>query len=262
MFAYPVFTSKRFWAIIGILTVAIWFNRQKSLTFSVERISSTLTPRAEWAVTLSDKERGAIRPILGQTYRYLASGTQSYAFLSDDGKYVLKFFRMKHLLPSLGDYVKGRVERRRSNLAAIFAAHKLAYEALREESGLVFIHLNKTDDLNTQMAIVDRLGRRHLIDLDKFEFVVQERAELLFSRLRRIDRDKARQEADAVLSLVRRRIAKGFADQDKAVSHNYGFVGDRPIQIDIGRVFQGSKPGEYERIEKRIARWFDENPSS
>ena len=260
MFAYRLFTSKRFWAIILIVTTSIWFNRQKSLTFSVERISSNLAPRAEWKVTLSDAEKQQLDTIFGQNYHYLASGTQSYAFLSEDGRYVLKFFRMKHLLPSFSDYLKGRTQRRKENLTAIFNAHKLAYDELREESGLVFIHLNKTQDLQKTITIVDRLGREHLIDLDKFEFVVQERAELLFTRLKKLPPAEAREAAAAVLALVRRRIEKGFADQDKAVSHNYGFVGDRPIHLDIGRVFRGTKPGEYERIQARIEKWFEENP--
>ena len=49
---------------------------------------------------------------------------------------------------------------------------------------------------------------------------------------------------------------------DKAVKNNYGFVGDRPIHLDIGRLYKGHKPHDYERIAARIQLWLEENKSS
>jgi hypothetical protein len=257
-----ILRTKRFWASLVIVGFSLWFNQSKSYTFSVERITSKLPYNAEWAIPQLPQDE--LKPILGQNYRYLASGTQSYAFLSDDGRYVIKFFRMKHLVPSLSDYLKpGRVEKRQDNLQSIFKAYKQAYDDLKTESGLVYIHLNKTSDLNQKMTIADRLGRVHTIDLDQMEFIVQERAELLFTRLKKLydagDEEGAKRAINSVLTLVKQRIEKGYADQDKAVSHNYGFVGDRPIHLDIGRLFKGKKEGEYERIEARINTWLKEN---
>ncbi len=261
MIAQSIFTSKRFWAMIAIILFALWFNQRPSLNFSLSRISAELTYHPEWEVAPPAQDMDAV---FSQEFHYLASGSQSYAFESADGKYVLKFFKMKHLLPSFRDHFRpGIVERRMKNLQTIFDAYKNSYDHLREETGLVFLHLNPTKGLHRTITISDRLHRRHSVDLDNYAFLVQEKAELLFTRMERLlksgDLQGVHQAYASICSLVERRIAKGFADQDKAVSHNYGFVGDRPIQFDIGRLFRGTKEGEYERIRKRIERWMQEN---
>lgn len=238
-----MFSKKRVIVIAAILLgIFIWSSQHTSLDFSVKKITSTLTYHPEWETAPPSIN------LFDQNYSYLASGAQVYAFASDDGKYVIKFFRM---------------EEEEQNLPAIFNAYKLAYDELREESGLVYIHLNKTNCLQKKLCVIDRLGRTHVIDLDKTEFIVQEKAELIFTRLSKLlgDKEATQKSVDAVLGLVQRRIEKGFADQDKAVSHNYGFVGDRPIHLDIGRIFKGEKKGEYERIAARIETWLQEHSS-
>lgn len=250
--------------IVVFIWGAYWFNEHKTLGFSVKKISSNLTPRPEWAVPdISGEIQDAV---FGQNYRYLASGMESYAFVSDDGKYVIKFFRMKHYAPSITEYFRPeRLKLREKNLYTIFNAYKSAYDELREETGLVFIHLNKTKNLKRGLNITDWLGRTYAINLDQMEFVVQEKAELVFTRLKRLmdngDSAGFERSKQAILGLVRKQIDKGFADQDKAVSHNYGFVGEKPIHLDVGRIFKGKKENEYERISARIDRWINENSS-
>lgn len=251
-------------SLIALLGGAYWFFGHKSLGFSLDKISSNLSFRPEWTVADLPKERQ--REIFGQPYQYLASGAEAYAFVSQDGKYVIKFFRMKHLIPSLSDYLKpGRLVRREKNLNAIFTAYKSAYDELKEETGLLFIHLNKTENLKCKLTVTDRIGREHVIDLDQTEFVVQEKAELIFTYFKKLldqgDHAGVARAKEAMLALVRTRIEKGFADQDKAVSHNYGFVSGRPIHLDIGRIFKGKKEKEYERITARIDKWLQENSS-
>lgn len=247
--------------MISIILFALWFNQRPSLTFSLSRISSDLSYHPEWEVQSPTHN---IDHIFSQEFHYLASGSQSYAFESADGKYVIKFFKMRHLTPHLSDHLRpGAIERRQRNLEQIFTAHKLCYDHMREETGLIFLHLNPTHHLHRTLTISDRLHRRHRVDLDRYAFLVQEKAELIFTRMEKLrskgDIQGIFQAKEAICSLVKSRIAKGFADQDKAVSHNYGFVGDRPVQVDIGRLFQGTKEGEYERICARLERWMQEN---
>ena len=246
--------------MIGIILFALWFNQRPSLNFSLSRISAELTYHPEWEVEPPSVD---MDPIFSQEFHYLASGSQSYAFESADGKYVLKFFKMKHLTTSFSDYFRpGKVQHRIENLQKIFDAHKLAFDHIREESGLVFLHLNPTEDMHRTITISDRLHRRHTVNLDNYAFLVQEKAELIFTHMERLLKDGdikgVLQAQKSICSLIQNRIAKGFADQDKAVSHNYGFVGDRPVQVDIGRLFRGTKEGEYERICKRMERWMEE----
>lgn len=226
--------------------------------FNLEAISSNLTPHPEWEVSPPPMEE--VDQALHQKYRYLARGAQSFAFVSEDGRYVIKFFRMKHLLSKFKDHFRpGVVKRRQESLASIFGAHVLAWNELREESGLVFLHLNKTDHLKIQLPVTDWLGRRHQIDLDQTEFVVQRKAELIFTYLEKLKKsggeESVKKAMDDFMDLIHLQQSKEIFDRDKAVSHNYGFVDGRPIHVDIGRLAKGDKPGEEERIRKRLEAW-------
>jgi hypothetical protein len=229
--------------------------------FSIEAISSDLSFDPKWQTLPPSPE---IKEILKQKFTYLARGAQSFAFLSEDGRYVIKFFRMKHLQSKFKDHYRpGVVKRRAENLQSIFSAHKLAWDELKEETGLVFLHLNKTDDLHCHLKVYDWLGRKHEVDLDKTEFLVQERAELLFTHIKRLHDEGnvsgVQRALASFMELVQTQVEHHIFDRDKAISHNYGFVGDRPIHLDIGRLTKGSKEGEYDRIKERVQKWLLEN---
>ena len=174
---------------------------------------------------------------------------------------------MKHLVSRISDlWHPEKVDYRRQNLLSIFNAHKLAYDELRQDTGLIYIHLNKSHHLQTHLEAIDRLGRTHLIDLDKTEFMVQEKAELIFTRLKKLidrgDKKEMQRCIAATLQLVQRLIDRVISDHDKAVKHNYGFVGDRPLHLDIGGIEKVSKPQEYNRITERINKWLQKNDTS
>jgi len=237
------------------------FSHRRPVMFSIEAISSDLSFDPRWQTPSPSPE---IREIFSQKFSYLARGAQSFAFLSEDGRYVVKFFRMRHLQSKFKDHFRpGVVKRRAENLQAIFFAHKLAWDVLKEETGLVFLHLNKTDDLHCRLKVRDWLGRSHEVDLDNTEFVVQERADLIFTRIKQLhaqgDQQGVERALRSFMQLVRTQIERGVFDRDKAITHNYGFVGDRPIHLDIGRLAQGEKAGEYERIKARLEKWLQEN---
>ncbi len=236
----------------------------KVFGFSVAKITSDFSCRAEWeAPPLSEEEQKRLNQILSQPFHYLGAGSQSYAFVSQDGKAVLKFFRMKHQIYHLKDLWRGdRSQERKENLFSIYDSHKLAFEEMKEDAGLIYIHLNKTNHLHKKVQVVDRLHRTYWVDLDKVEFVLQEKAELIFDRLKSLMQQNNKAAVnDALVQfmyLIRRRIDKGIADHDKAVKHNFGFIGDRPIQIDVGRIYRGYKPKDSERMLERIDRWLDQ----
>jgi hypothetical protein len=121
--------------------------------FSIEKISSKLAYNENWdvkALPLKDQER-LMKEVLNQTFYYLGSGTQFYAFASQDDKYVIKFFKMHKILPKnwLRDfpfslfekYRLDNVEKKQAILENVFRSLKTAYEVLHEESGLFYLHL-------------------------------------------------------------------------------------------------------------------------
>ncbi len=270
MMTYQILRGKRLWLLLFLTAFALWGSYQlfqnKSLGFGTSRITSDFSYNPDWAIE-EPQDLAPLKSILDQKFKFLAVGSQSYAFESEDGKYVVKFFIMKHKIWRLSDFWHPeKVDYRRQNLFSIFRAHKLAYTEIKADTGLIYIHLNKSDHLKTQLKVVDRLGRTHHIDLDKTEFIVQEKAELIFTHLKKLldqgDKVKVQKCVQAVLEIVKRRMDRGISDHDKAVKHNYGFIGDRAVHFDIGRIEKVSKPKEYNRINGRISTWLLENESS
>jgi hypothetical protein len=259
----------RFRILILILILGVGFFTYRKITttpgFSEGKISSSLPPQTQWAIPApSTDEAQKLKTIFSSRFKFLGEGAQAFAFESEDGKYVLKFFKMRRFTPSLEDYLCPHVVRRRlKNLRWVFNGYKTAYDHFRKDTGLLFIHLAKTTHLQKTVIVTDEKGKEHTIDLDTTEFILQEKAELLFTHLAKLyqsgDHQKADKAISDVLELVRRRVDKGYADRDKAVSNNFGFVGDRPIQLDIGRLYKGSKPGQLTHVERRIERWKREN---
>jgi hypothetical protein len=207
--------------------------------FTVMRITSNLTPRTEWETTpLSSDELTKIKQILNQSFSYLSKGVQSFVFASEDGQYVIKFFRHDHLTAPfwLTPSAKAKREQR---LHREFLSYKIAFENLRQETGLVFLHLNKTTDLHRTLDLVDKLGIHHKIPLDKYEFLVQKRACLLYTALNQmIENNKiadAKETLTGLVQLLAHRSREGISDKDPDLETNFGVIGTEPIQIDVGR---------------------------
>jgi hypothetical protein len=88
------------------------------------------------------------------------------------------------------------------------------YEKFRAETGLHYIHLNKSSHLNTILHVTDQKHKEHAIDLDQIPFVVQDKAELLQHRLRRLKAEERFEElettTESFLALIRHRIELGL----------------------------------------------------
>ncbi len=235
--------------------------KSTSLTSTID---SKLSPQPEWMLPApASHEENRIRTILSQKLTFLGEGQQAIAFESEDEKYVVKFFKMRRFEPSWVDYLCPHVVRRRiRNLNWIFNGYKNAYLDLRKETGLVWIHLAKTDYLHQPITVIDQKGIEHQIDADATEFVIQEKAELIFDRLSRLYREGKIAEMESAIdryyAFIQARMDKGYVDRDKGVTNNYGFIGDRPIQLDIGRLYKGVREGQLERIQRRVEKWRNE----
>ncbi len=215
--------------------------------------------------------------LLNQTYRYLDSGSQSYVFVSDDGKTILKLFKFQHMrtplwldfLPSKGKLGKKRCKKRKT-LEKTFNSYSLAYDQLKEETGLHYIHLDKTDHLHQKLTITDKIGRHHTLDLDKIEFILQKRGTLAYNSItqwvERGEIHKARLGIRNLLQLAVHRCHLGIFDKDPDFSTNFGFIKETPFQIDFGRLSPSEvekEPTTYApemiRITRDFEEWISEN---
>lgn len=219
--------------------------------FRIQKILSDLPFDPRFQTTpLNEKELQAVVQSLQQPYYFLASGNECYAFESQDGKTVLKFFKHHHMRthtwfnrfkwPFFIDPVRQKIiDERGKRLVRSFQSNKIAYEDLKEETGLIYAHLNKTASLfKTPITLYDNLGIAHLVDIDQVEFMLQKKAELVSAKFHHLLRVKDLTETkrciDSLVSLIFHRAQKGIHDRDPVLARNYGYVNDQAVIIDLG----------------------------
>jgi glycosyltransferase involved in cell wall biosynthesis len=238
--------------LLILLHITSRFCEEKTDGFSVALIHSGLIFNPTWeSGPPSPEAKVELDRVFSQKFHYLGFGGQSFAFLSEDGNYVIKFFKFRlfrkphhflltHPLPSVLELSRLRkLDRALFKLHRDFTSYKIAYEELREEAGLLYLHLNKGNDLKRTVRIIDKIGIEHEIDLDNIEFAIQRKAEPIFPRINasmaKGDLAAAKQSLHAIIQAIVNRSQKGVFDEDPRLYNNLGFVGQKAIFIDIGR---------------------------
>jgi hypothetical protein len=255
---------------IFLFSILLWVGLEQltELTthgFWLQRIlAKDLVYQKRWETpVLPEEERREVEALLNQPYRMIGAGSECFAFKSEDGKAVIKFFKLDLARPVyfhrgifLEDYsayagtlshhpltrvsfppLKRFLGIREFRIDRTFSSIHLAYEHLKEETGLLYLHLNPTERLHGQLTLYDACGIAHLVDLDKTFFFVQRCATSVETHFAALEREKNTQKAqesiDSLVELLLTRCQKGFADRD-VVMRNFGYIGERAIEIDSG----------------------------
>lgn len=186
-----------------------------------------------------------IQKQLDQSFTYLGSGKVSHAFLGEDQKTVLKFFK----------HQKG------IDLDGTFKSCQIALEKLKDETGVLYVHLQKTQGLHGKVRLKDSLGIPHSIDLDATEFVVQKKAELVLHELERQIKtgniEKAKLSICAIFDCIKAYSDKGITIPHSALRRNFGFIDDKVVSFDIGSFIEGNADyrNELITVTHRLNRW-------
>jgi hypothetical protein len=219
--------------------------------FALYKILSDLPFNPQWETApLSNEESGVLKKALSQSYRFLDKGAQCYVFLSDDGRYVIKFFKLHALQPALWLravrlpffmqklWVQKLIEKNQT-LSKTFTSYVIAHDELKEETGLLYLHLNKTEKQHSPLTIFDNIGVKHTLNLDKMEFLIQKRASLFLPHLEKMIQEKGLNAAKSSLSdlvhFLEKRNKKEIFDKDPDLLTNFAFLDDQIVQIDVGR---------------------------
>lgn len=204
---------------------------------------------ASWSL---DK-RSEIDAILSQSFTFLDSGGQCYAFVSQDGKTILKLFKHHHIrmwnflnritFPHLlHASIQALLEKKIHQSPQFFESCTIAYKHFKERSALIYLHLNKTRYFKKKLSIIDKLGITHLIDLDTTDFALQKRVELSHYKFKTLiqnhDLDSAKACIDSTIALIIERCQKGIVDRDPNMRRNIGFLGTKAVEIDLGSFTQ------------------------
>lgn len=223
--------------LVITFSLLLLFGCERSKGFTLKKITSYYEPSDRWNVTnaLSDE---TLLKIVNQPYIYLGSGNHTYAFESSDGKYVIKFFKQKPMRIQSPFLSKAKIEKRKEEREKSFNSYMIAYEYLKEETALLYLHLNKTDHLGVNLTLIDQHGSSFDVSLDVMEFLVQKKATLAFEHLGRLIEQGAYVEAlisvRSLLKVVAKRNQMRIYDKDLQFFKNFGFLDNQAIEIDIG----------------------------
>ncbi len=181
---------------------------------------------------------------LRQPFHYYKRGAQSFVFISEDGKHVLKVFnnRLKVKLRLLRNlpHASPTPALLQQRLKTAFCSYHLSATRLRQESGVLFAHLSPNPQLTLPITLVDRLGIHHSISSQTTAFLLQKRADLVYPAIKRCmassDPKGAEQIITSVIRLFDRCIEEGVINEDPSVRKNIGIDQDKCLILDVGRL--------------------------
>lgn len=220
--------------------------------FCIGNITSTLPNDPRWNTRpLAEEEQIFVNAILSQNFFYLGKGCQSYVFLSNDKKHVIKFFKHQHFrpkfyvrwfafIPAVKEILADKVKEKRNKRDYFFRSWKTAFDHLQSETGLVYVHLNKTKCLQSVVTIYDKMGRKHQLNMDEMEFLIQRKVTMLCPALDTliteggVGVDKAKRLLAQLVKMVISEYRRGFADNDDALMQNTGIVDEQLVHVDVG----------------------------
>jgi len=183
-----------------------------------------------------------------QRFYNLGRGRQSYAFLSEDGRYVIKIprygrFRLPLWLQAMNlkcleSYRKHRIVKKQAAKEVLLQSFQIAFDSLKEESAIIAVRFPGEKGNGEVIKIADRLGRHYDLPLNTTGFVLQHKKVLFNEVFEKIllmkDREKIAHRFDQLLEVVATRARKGITCRDDAFMYNFGFDEFQAYQIDVG----------------------------
>ncbi len=187
-----------------------------------------------------------IEKILQQDFHYLGRGLQSFSFVSEDGTTVLKLFNNRYqnrlfwlqFLPGIGPLKNWRdtkIAYNQRKWKEAFASYELAFENLKNEAGLLFLHTSPSKDCPI-VTIIDNLQIAHRIDLSTAAFALQKKMDTAYPYLNSCAHDpiQIKNALSSLISLLKKKMDLGIGDNDPLIRTNFGFIEKQAMQIDIG----------------------------
>jgi len=249
--------------------------------FGLPNITSSLSHNDAWSVGIVPEDEREVKIALGQEYTYLESGSQSYVFISEDEQYVIKFFKHKRwrlnpffeMVPLPATYSAKRdrwKQKKQETVESTFRSCVTSYNHFKDETGLFYVHLNPTKDLECRLIVKDRIGLKHKINLDKIQFLLQYKAIPTDTYLLKLketgDIEGAKKAIIDLINFTVQRAKKGYSDKDPHLIRNFGFINDKVVEIDVGGFHHDPKKDlhyfythEIYRIQNKIIPWLNKN---
>lgn len=230
-----------FMAIGGVIFAYIHFNEG----FTIRAILSSLPYDQSYRYPpLDPSTQEVLDTVFDKPVHYLGKGIQCYAFESSCGRYVVKFFKHKHLrplsplrtIPYFGKVLEGRIAAREKRIERLLTSCALSYAELKEEAALLLVHLHRVPHVKRRLTLIDSLGFSHTISLDDHEFIIQRKGVTLAEAFATQDHAQIRLYLDSLIALIKHRLTKGIKDNDPSFVKNVAFLSPtHPFFVDIGQ---------------------------
>lgn len=179
-------------------------------------------------------------------FTYLGHGHQSFAFLSRDGTVVLKLFKNDYLNRSAWKNVIPPIfflrplflytgEGKASRMRRLLNGYEAAFAYDRENAGLLAFHQYKTG-CPLPCTLVDALGAKQTLNLDDYVFALQVKAVPFRKEMSSLDQEGRDRRLQQLETLYLAEAERKILDHDHNVFDNIGFLDDRAIRIDSGKI--------------------------
>lgn len=264
------------WAILSLIifisvkTIQWWEGRGEG--FRLYKIQDEVPYDSRWDLVTTPQEVEEAKRIIQQKFYYLGHGFQCYAFESEDGMYVIKFFRYQRLrlpniimsmpeFPLFSEWRKTRLLSLGRRKEYLLRSFKTSWQHAKDETALIYMQLNKKPQAGFPgVTIVDALGNEYLIYPDNYQFMLQKKAlhikPTIDALLAKTDIAGARDRIDQIFNLLLHCAKRGIQDTDGALirKNNLGFLGDRAIYIDGGKLIFKDRLRSVKSFEKDLER--------
>ncbi len=219
--------------------------------FLVQNILISKEPNPKFDVLVSSETLHKVKTILDSPFYYLGKGCQSYVFEDSSKEYVVKFFKYQRyraktflanfdFIPWVKEYRIERDRYKKNKLENVYLSWKAALELAPDETGVVYVHLNKTHDFDKPIILYDKVGLKFEVDPNEVEFLIQKKATMIGPYLEGLIAENKIDQAKAFLQrMIARTLAefsRGISDNDYALLQNTGVSNDNAVHIDVGQI--------------------------
>jgi hypothetical protein len=227
-------------AILFLLLTLVYFRTD---FFSVKAISA---PLLEEAAEPMSKE---IEQALLQKYRYLGKGRQAFAFESEDGKWVIKFFNQAYFRMPFWALLPREKTKREKREFFFQNSYRIASKILKKETGIVYLHQGLSLTPLPHLALTDKGGRSHRVNLQEIPFVLQRKADPFYPSLLSFSKEERQRAIGEFLSIIAFRIDHQIRDGDRNIEDNFGMLEGTVVQIDPGKLYFETAPWDQKSLK-------------
>lgn len=195
---------------------------------------------------ITDHNSFCIEDFLSHPMHFIGMGSQCLVFAPKDSRYVLKICKATRYQNLFGTSEVKKQRQQRD-----FDNYQIAFSKLSTQTGIVYLHLNKTSSLYKKIKLIDPFHLSYKVSADNLLFYVQKKATPFADYLSKASDAKKKSLFSSLMYSIKEQTSLGIRIKDIHPLKNIGVVDDMPIWIDPGRMEKKENP--YSLEETQIA---------